>query len=73
MRVPCRVSEPMACLRGRLVAREMAVACSLGYYITLLLDPKLVDPTPEEGLNRVVDLLFKVAQSIRKSEIEAGV
>ncbi len=32
MRVPCETSKPLACLRGRLIARERAVGCSLGYY-----------------------------------------
>ncbi len=32
MRVPCKMSKPLACLRGRLIARESAVGCSLGYY-----------------------------------------
>ncbi len=32
MRVPCEMSKPLACLRGRLVAREMAVGCSHGDY-----------------------------------------
>ncbi len=56
-----------------MIARERAVACSCGYYIILLLDLNSVEPTPEEGLNRVVDLLFNVARGIRKPEIEAGV
>ncbi len=43
--VPCEMSKSLTCLRGRLIAREKAVGCSLGYYITLLLDPKSVKPT----------------------------
>ncbi len=30
MRVPCEMSKPLVCLRGRLIARERAVGCSLG-------------------------------------------
>ncbi len=33
MRVPCKRSEPLACLRGRLIAHARAVGCSLGYYM----------------------------------------
>ncbi len=33
--VPCEMSKPLACLRGRLTARERPVGCSLGYYTTL--------------------------------------
>ncbi len=72
MRVPCEMSKSLACLRGRLIARERTVGCSLGYYITLLLDPKSEDATKEEGQNRVLDLLFKVARRLRSPEIEAG-
>ncbi len=33
IRIPCKMSKPLACLRGRLIARERAVGCSLSYYI----------------------------------------
>ncbi len=64
MRVPSGMSKPLPCLPERLIARVRAVGCSLGSHITLLLDPKSVEPASEEGLNRVVDLLFNVAETI---------
>ncbi len=32
MRVLCEMSKRLACLRGRLMARERAMGCSLGGY-----------------------------------------
>ncbi len=31
--VPCEISKPVVCLRGRFIARERTVGCSLGHYI----------------------------------------
>ncbi len=47
MRVPCEMSKPLARLRGRLIVRERAVGCSLGYYT--LIDVELVGNGKQDG------------------------